>query len=412
MRKNKKLIMAMAIILAIATAAAGSTFAWFTSVESKDNHMETGQFTNGDVKIGELFDETDDFGPGVDINKDVWAVNTGSVDALVRMTFAEALTLLQFGGEPQTGVTSGPVGSEVFTPYGIWDGTVANSIPQLFNAASLTGSGAFAGYKNFTDDGIPAGYSISGSAIPADVEVLYRETILNPGTANETKRYDFAAYATISGTGTDYDGKLQVAYFELDVDNTAKTLTFSDWGFPLFVKATAPLTYDWTAKGKTLPTPVVQPLKNTFADTDTTTPSVAALATPRRAVAAYSDPNGYIELLFTNKVKTDLSACVLGDWWYNEGDGFFYFIGKVAPGQSTTQMLDAVGLNPGAGIAYCLMEYDLTVKMEAIQNVKEALTATAGGGWALSDAKLAGALTVQDFIDHLDNLSTSAFSLT
>jgi len=401
MRKNKKLIMAMAIILAIATAAAGSTFAWFTSVDSADNHMETGQFTNGDVKIGELFDETDDFGPGVDINKDVWAVNTGSVDALVRMSFAEALTLLKFGGEPQTGEME----DELFVSYGIWDGVeVEGSIPQLFNAASLASGGAFASYTKYSATPVP-GYTVTG--IPAGVEVLYRETILNPGTANETKRYDFAAYATISGTGTDYDGMLQVANFELDVNNTAKTVKFSDWGFPLFVKDTK-ATYDWTAKGK-LGTPVAQPLKNTFADSDTTTPSVAAL--PR--VAVYSDPHSYIELVFTSKVKTNLSACVLGDWWYNEADGYLYYIGKVAPGQSTTQMLDAVALNPAAGITHCLLEYDLTVKMEAIQNVKEALTATAGGGWALSDAKLAGAVTLNDFIDHLDNLITgSAFALT
>ena len=40
MRKNKRIIMAMAIILAIATVVAGSTFAWFTSVDTADNHHD------------------------------------------------------------------------------------------------------------------------------------------------------------------------------------------------------------------------------------------------------------------------------------------------------------------------------------------------------------------------------------
>ncbi|MCL2298531.1 MAG: hypothetical protein FWC27_00085 [Firmicutes bacterium] len=377
MRKNKKLIMVLAIVLAIATATAGATFAWFTSIDTRDNHMETGQFSKGDVKIAEVFDEDDKYEPDVDINKDVWVVNESGGKALVRVSFAEILTLLD---APAGGNPGDPAKGSA-----VWAGGTA-TIPQITAKAAFDAGGIYDGFTAVTAATLPAPLTYAGTPIPAGVTLMVKEYLV--GTApNQETEYGFVAYAPISGTGNAaYDGQYQKVLFNLTQDDKTNTVTFSDWGFMEFIKA--PTIYNKWATFN-LSNPAHADMGAPFPATATlphaiTLPASSTLYPSGTRVPVISDPNGYINLVFTSFVKTDLSTCVEGDWWYNAADGFFYYIGALGSGKPSNLILDAVGLHAAATEAYCLLEFDLIVKMEAIQNVEKALSSSDGGGWNLS----------------------------
>ena len=104
---------------------------------------------------------------------------------------------------------------------------------------------------------------------------------------------------------------------------------------------------------------------------------------------ASSPADGYIKLIFDSHVKTTLTACAEGDWWFNKDDGFFYYIGKLASGEQTKNpLLKKLALSGEADSSYCNLLYDLTACMDAIQNVSEAISdgsagTLVGGAWNL-----------------------------
>jgi hypothetical protein len=354
MNKRKPIALAMALALSLVTALS-ATFAWFTSNDSATNHMATDQFTNGDVKIVEVFDPDDPINPGVDVIKAVGAVNTGSSDALVRVSFAEVLRKLENNGKP---VTTGA----------IWN-NAANTIPQLFSSSSVTG-GAFdtsKGWKNVRT-GTTAPIDISKLTIPSGVQVLYKETVIGAKTS-----YQFMAYGVI-GThtpATPYDGLLQnvTADFQLDKKTMEVSVPAGGWNFWQFTYPAQDKKGKWASLSSFVDlTPdytLVSPLKTL---TLPRTPSVT---------------DNLIELMFSSSLKSALGQCSDGDWWYNQDDGYFYYIGKVGSGQATaTNLLEKVGLNATATDAYNSLKFDLIVKMESIQNVEAALTSNVGWGMA------------------------------
>ena len=348
MHKNKPIALVLAILLALITAVS-ATFAWFTSNDSAINHLETDQFTNGDVKIVEVFDPKDPLNPGMDVNKDVGAVNTGASGALLRISYAEVLRKLANNGKPSAVTT-------------LWNGGTA-SIPQLFESKSIAAGGAYTAANGWSDiTGAAQGlFDLTALNIPTDVTVLYKETVIGTKTT-----YQFVTYGTIGTHQSKYDGQLQRVSADFQYEKATKkvTVTNNDWNFWQFDLPANATKVKWADLG-------------TFNDIDSNFVSKvgATLTLPR--TEAQSDSN--IELLFTSFVKTDLNQCSDGDWWYNQEDGYFYYIGKLGSGQATkTNLLDAVGLKATADSAYCNLNYDLIVKMESIQNVKEALKSTAG----------------------------------
>ena len=74
---------------------AGSTFAWFTSQDEVTNRLTAS--ANYGVSIVEDFTPPIDWLPGQTINKDVSAVNTGNVDAYVRLGLLNDLKLTVAG---------------------------------------------------------------------------------------------------------------------------------------------------------------------------------------------------------------------------------------------------------------------------------------------------------------------------
>jgi len=381
MRKNKKIIMAMAIVLAVATAVAGATFAWFSADDGVVNHMETGQLTNGDVQIVEIF-PVQDINPGVELDKVVWTVNGGNVDALVRMSFAEVLQMLDFDGDAKPSET-------------VWDGpgTGNAKIPQLFSSNLIAPGGAYSAWLDVEAAGSP--FTLT-DALPDGAKVLYKSFIVDENGPNEKTTYSFLIYGEIAGNATSveayekYNGALQFATAEFELNDDME-LTVSDIEFMYFQYANL-IQEKWAelarfddlaaSEGftKNTPDPITLPM-----------------------FASIADPGSFFELTFGAKVFDDVTDCTDGDsWWYNAADGYFYYIGKLAPGQATSNLLESVALNSAAGNAYCNLLYDLIVKMEAIQNIEQALGAT--DGWNITGAWLA------DLIAQLDLVDAFAFS--
>jgi hypothetical protein len=71
-----------------------------------------------------------------------------------------------------------------------------------------------------------------------------------------------------------------------------------------------------------------------------------------------------------------------GKWWYNETDGFFYYIGKLSSGSFTPNLLESLKLDSSAGLEYSGIEFDLIANLESIQNTEAAITAS--DGWNLA----------------------------
>ncbi len=88
---KQRRVLIVAVIVAIAIVA-GSTFAWFTSKDEVTNRLSASADYN--VAIAEDFQSPEEWIPGQTINKDVSAVNTGSVDAFVRMWLGGQLKVL------------------------------------------------------------------------------------------------------------------------------------------------------------------------------------------------------------------------------------------------------------------------------------------------------------------------------
>lgn len=82
----------VASIICAAAIVAGSTFAWFTSKDEVTNRLSAN--AKYDVSIAEDFQPPEEWIPGQTINKDVSAVNTGNVDAFVRMWLGGQMRLL------------------------------------------------------------------------------------------------------------------------------------------------------------------------------------------------------------------------------------------------------------------------------------------------------------------------------
>ena len=82
-RSSKEKRVLIASVIVAGTIVAGSTFAWFTSSDTVTNKLSaSGEYG---VAIAESFEPTENWIPGQNIKKEAYAMNTGNVDAFVRM---------------------------------------------------------------------------------------------------------------------------------------------------------------------------------------------------------------------------------------------------------------------------------------------------------------------------------------
>lgn len=88
--KKRRRVLAASCILA-ALIVAGSSFAWFTSKDEVTNRLSAN--ADYDVQIVESFAPPANWLPGQVVNKDVYAVNAGSIGAFVEETVSSVMTV-------------------------------------------------------------------------------------------------------------------------------------------------------------------------------------------------------------------------------------------------------------------------------------------------------------------------------
>jgi predicted ribosomally synthesized peptide with SipW-like signal peptide len=88
-KKQKRVLVASLVLAAIIVA--GGTFAWFTSKDEVTNKLSASN--KYDVTITETFTPPSQWVPGEDVTKEVGVVNTGNVDAFVKLQLKNAIDL-------------------------------------------------------------------------------------------------------------------------------------------------------------------------------------------------------------------------------------------------------------------------------------------------------------------------------
>ena len=357
MKSKKTLTLVASVVLAVMLVVSG-TFAWFTTQESIVNKFQTSGSPASGAALVEVFTPPEDWKPGQEVVKEVGVVNTGEAPVLTRIHFEEVLQLIK------------PVVADAAIFSGSKPAAAADKFPVLFDATHFsTGNGWYP--VTTTADTTNLGGLKLAAAAPTNVTVLAKKVTSGTVAANNLRdAYHFTAFANI--TAGDYSGMKQATNINFNFDKDAKELTLTGPAL-----GTNPETYGaigYSAYGGKF---------DYAADWSVAQPDEADIVkavTEGMAVAA-TIPNidgAFIEINFDASVDNSLDD---DTWFYNEDDGYFYYIGVVAPGTATTNLLKSLTLNEDAGNAYSNMDFDLIVKMSAIQNTQDAVV----GAWGLAD---------------------------
>jgi len=103
---------------------------------------------------------------------------------------------------------------------------------------------------------------------------------------------------------------------------------------------------------------------------------------------------------------TTIDELKAASWVYNKDDGFFYYTNPLGSGATTGTLLDKLIFTNEVGKEFINAEYDLVVKLEAIQGTKEALLDDAG--WNLQ-GKVGD---TEKIVKHLESASVIAGETT
>ena len=350
--KNKKiLVLAMALTLAVVMVLSG-TFAWFTTNDSVINKLKTSDSPAG-AEIVEVFTPPTNWKPGQEIAKEVGVVNTGEAPILTRIHFEEVLRLIK-PATAEAAVFSGPVAV-----------AAADKIPVMSNAGVYTTANGWYPVTTTASTDLD-GLKLS-AAVPAGMKVFAKMTTTGSVASNNLKvAYSFVTYGEITTGG--YAGKKQHTNAAYDFDSDLRVLTVrgpgSDaLGFMTYAGKVENIA-DWS---------LAADKPAAFANTKT------SVAENKAKLAAVPGIANYIELNYD--AVDSANAIAAGKWWYNTADGYFYYVGKVDAGTATANLLKSLTLNKAAGNEYANMDFDLVVKMDAIQNTKDAVI----GVWGLTD---------------------------
>lgn len=334
MNKKRSLVIGVSIVLSLVIVLA-ATFAWITSKDSVLNRFKSHSITDGSVKIQEIFSPPEDWKPGQKITKLVSAVNEGDGPVLVRVSFEEIMNLLKNGG--------------VATQY---DAVQTEKTPLLLNAAAYSATDWKNASEVFT--------TITGVS---DSKIIIRtKSADDNSTIPAGKVHTFAIYYdNDDGTYTRMSAKFQPS---------GDTLAVSEVKYYYYEG------YDQTKAAWST--------SNEETGVTPTPPTLQNINYP------VTDPGKKISLQYTAALKTTMEE---NNWWYHAADGFFYYIGKLEAGATSAALLESLTLALDAGPAYTSLQFDLYVKLEAIQNTRAALTSTEAGGWGLTNTELVTALS-------------------
>ena len=306
-------------------ATIGSTYSWTTSSNLKANEF-TGEL-GLTALIVEDFERQKHWQPGSGITKTVSVYNEGKSPGFVRISFEEIIQKTAQSGISEPYADSQADG--VVPEYCLIDGWASWK-----DAADVFGSVEFReGASPITPEGLTVKVKTSAAGL---------------------QRYQYAVYQVLGG-GQAY--RRVTAQFSAD-DNKLTVTNPRYWGF---LSAEAELEAAWGVVNETsllVPSPPAAEDIGTLA----------------------CDPEKKISVNYTNLITALTGAAADKDkWFYNSKDGFFYYIGKVEPGEVTRTLMTGLSLDADADVSYSRMGLKFIVNMQALQVNASALAA----GWGL-----------------------------
>lgn len=305
-KKRQRKILTAAVVVALLIVI-GGTFAWFTSKDEVTNHLAAdGKYG---VSITESFEPTDNWVPGQEIKKDVKSVNTGNIDAFVRVNLASKLTVKKYDTteeEPDTADSTYVVLSEE-------------------EAIALQ-----AGGYRYSPDTEEKWEKIESSTLAPESGLnVFRRKISTEGT---TTTYEYTGYYYTDGN-----------YYAVEINGTEDT-GFLDGTKYLIVK-------DAEIKD------------------DNLTISYEKAKTDNKIVVTYNsgtEDTTDDDLIINIKLADNWQD----NWTLDDADSpeYFFYNKVLKPGAETESLVTALELDESvSNEAYKSFEYDLTVGLESVQ---------------------------------------------
>lgn len=405
-KKKRMLIVASATAICLMMLA---TFAWDVFKASKENKFGNA-LTSGSVQIEELFPDTQLTDDKVGLQKEVWAVNSSASDIVLRLSFEESFRKL---------ILDGGVASKKYVDPGVAGAVNIDNMPTdaafkdtampfivdatLYGnvlAAATVNTDPFAGWADITNQMTPA--------LPTGVKAFARAS----KNYQETENYydltiDYFAYqkVAIDKAHLGEESAKQVIKYPGDPNSVAMlvlagTELAPTWNvdynpangvitgykptnlnYVYYEGMNKPNLVNWSGEDVHLGiTPAGAATPNDFSTFKPINPAFALVTggvESKQTVKSTADTDSNINLLFTDQLTTDTPTD--GKWFYNQDDGFFYYVGKLASGKTTGTLLSGISLrDPNnlaarVGPAYDYLDYSLWVDVDAVLAKKEAV---------------------------------------
>lgn len=407
-KKNERRALIGALCLA-AVIAGGSTFAWFTSKDEVTNRLTAS--ANYGVSIVEDFTPPEDWLPGQKINKDVSAVNTGNVDAYVRLAILNDLkvNVKGSGADVASNATVRPTAptDEEFVELNLTavegsdQSATANAVGKVPNSVSTLQAG---GTLVWTPDGavqptdvqnVSAGDDVTNTDPDYDETdqfkptktglYLFRRTVYEGTGSNEVK---------YSGYFYDKDAN---KYFALE---TEEGTIYAAGTFTTYAEGETGAPENPTEILKSVSGVKLATTKDiSVSNTDTAAPKLIGIKWYKGAVGETGDADAnnvaagntaatWIQLSYEGVtgepilIDIELASDWATNWTYIQTNndpkvddkndfGYFYYNDIVKAGYTTPKLIDSVTLDSAVTQdAYNDLVYDLSVVLDSVQIAK------------------------------------------
>jgi len=391
-KKDKKVLIGALGIASV--IAAGSTFAWFTSSDEVTNRLTAA--ADYGVSIVEDFTPPEDWLPGQKINKDVSAVNTGNVDAYVRLGILNDLQLNIKG----SGVS---VNSDATTLPAAPDGealvelnfTAIDAVPQGANNAK----DKVANQVSTLQAGGTLVWTPDGPVSPTDAQ----NTSSGDDVGSGDEDYDGTDQFKPTKTGlylfrrTFYEGSgsNEVKYSGYFYD-AANTKYYAIETEPKTVYSTATVTEENDIVSAVTGVKLATTKDVAVSNTDTAADKLIGIkwysstmdVEPATETTAGNSNAKWIQLTYEAvtgdpvKIDIELASDWATNWTYVQTNntpkiddkndfGYFYYNDIVKAGDTTPKLIDSVAINKNVTQdAYNEMIYDLSVVLDSVQIAK------------------------------------------
>ena len=389
-REKRVLIASLCIAAAV---MAGSTFAWFTSKDEVTNRLSANASYN--VSVTEDFTPPEDWVPGQTIKKEAAAINTGNVDAFVRMWLTGDMKLVKGdAGVVYTtldATTLADVTDASYTTLGLKKKDASDNYYRVLTdderKALQSGELAYAGAAynyttNQSESGTDYGDKTAYTTGQGAVKLVDSDTF-TPSAAGLfifRRTYDLVAAtgnvdpATAQFSGYYYDG---TNYYALKTANDSTVSGgVANKGNNVYISELAGKSGDafdtalatvkvYTAKENTLAN---DDLTWTYNVPTTTAPSPFGTTNPYFAVSQ----TGGSDTLKIN-IELDNIGDDTADKWQKIGTGTtFYYTDDVESGEKTKILVKNVQLDSGTTQEdFLAFDFDLNVNLESIQITKD-----------------------------------------